>query len=69
MKGDFVDKEMERYGADGVDFVPLLFNYEQPFPIYESHSKEEWATYKFILKTNRVYWKLDENGNKRYIKR
>lgn len=68
MKGDFVDREMELCGADGVDFVPLSFDSKQPFPIYESYSKEEWETCKFILKTNRVYWKLDEHGKKRYIK-
>lgn len=67
MKGDFVDKEMESCGADGADFVPLLFDPEQPFPIYESHSKEEWETCKFMLKTNRVYWKLDECGRKKYM--
>lgn len=67
MKDDFVCREMCECGADGVDFVPLDFDGKHPFSIYESWTKEEWAQRKCIPKTNRVYWKLDECGNKLYI--
>ena len=67
MKDDFVYREMCEYRADGVDFVPICFNPKDPFPIHESWTKEEWVQREYYPKTNRVYWKLDERGNKVYI--
>ena len=67
MKDDSVYREMCECGADGVDFVPLDFDGKHSFPIYESWTKEEEVQRKFILKTNRAYWKLDKYGNKMYL--
>lgn len=68
MINDFVYDEMIEVGADGVDFLPILCRNKFPLPIIKSFTKEEWLKEKGILKTDRLYWKLDECGNKVYIK-
>lgn len=69
MKGDFVYEEMDKLGADGVDFVPLLLDGKSPFQkIYCSFTKAQWEHERSIPKTNRRYWKQSNNGSKQYIK-
>lgn len=67
MRNDFVDQEMQRAGADGVDFVPLFCDMTKPHQIYLSFTKDQWATVAGYPKTNRVYWKKDGNGTKAYL--
>ena len=67
MKNDFVLQEMIEQGADGVDFVPIGFDENAPAPIYKSYTKEEWLKEECVLKTNRKYWKIDEQGRKIYL--
>lgn len=67
MINDFVYNKMIEVGADGVDFLPIFCRNEVPLPIIKSFTKEEWLKEKCILKTDRLYWKLDEQGNKVYL--
>ena len=67
MKNDFVYQEMIEQGADGVDFVPISFGENTLVPIYKSYTKEEWLKEECVLKTNRKYWKIDEQGRKIYL--
>lgn len=63
---DFILREMEEWGADGVDFIPTWFDTSFP-PVLESYTKQEWVdSDKFCPKTNRMYWRM-ENGQKVYI--
>ena len=63
---DFILREMEERGADGVDFVPVWFDTSFP-SVLESYTKQEWIdSDKFYPKTNRMYWRM-ENGQKVYI--
>lgn len=66
MKGDFVDKEMEQAGADGVDFVPIVIGDIIP-KIYASYTRQKWERVSCIPKTGRLYWKTDSVGKKQYI--
>lgn len=68
MDKDFIYDEMIKMKADGVDFVPIYFSGKLPLPIIKSFTKEEWLKENSIPKTGRIYWKLDEHGNKVYIK-
>lgn len=53
---DFILREMEERGADGVDFVPVWFDTSFP-SVLESYTKQEWIdSDKFYPKTNRMYW-------------
>lgn len=64
---DFILEEMNKYEADGVDFVPIWFDSETPPPIICSYSKEQWiASDGSYPKSNRKYWKI-KNGLKEYI--
>lgn len=67
MKDDPIYREMCRHEADGVDFVPLVFDGRHPSIVYESYTKEEWEKQRFYPKTRRAYWKIDESGNKVYL--
>ena len=63
---DFILREMEERGADGVDFVPVWFDTSFP-PIYKSYTKQEWIDSDGSYpKTNRMYWRI-VNGQKVYI--
>ena len=65
---DFILEEMEKHGADGVDFVPILFNSNDfPIPIYKSYTKEQWiASDRSYPRSGRRYWKL-KKGKKKYL--
>ena len=66
MKNDFIEKEMEELGADGVDFVPVF--YKEPFPpVYASYTREQWMSVECCPKTGRLYWKKSNNGGKVYL--
>jgi hypothetical protein len=67
MKNDFIYQEMKKLKADGVDFVPIWFGDMLHIPIISSFSKEEWLKETSYPKTNRRYWKIDEQGNKVYL--
>lgn len=67
MKNDFIYQEMKKLKADGVDFVPIWFGNILDTPIISSFSKEEWLKQMDYPKTNRRYWKMDEQGNKIYL--
>jgi hypothetical protein len=63
---DFILREMEECGADGVDFVPVWFDTSFP-PVYKSYTKQEWIESDGSYpKTNRMYWRI-VNGQKVYI--
>ena len=63
---DFILKEMEERGADGVDFVPVWIDASFP-PIIKSYTKKEWIESDGSYpKSNRMYWKM-VNGQKVYI--
>lgn len=62
---DYILEEMNRIGADGVDFVPIWFGEGIP-PIICSYTKEEWKDVKAYPKTNRLYWKIVD-GKRQYI--
>ena len=63
---DFILREMEERGADGVDFVPIWFDTSFP-PIIKSYTKEEWIESDGSYpKSNRMYWRM-VNGHKVYI--
>lgn len=67
---DLILKEMNEYGADGVDFVPLAQTFQSPMydkEVYLSLTREELLTYKGCYpRSGRVYWKM-VNGQKIYI--
>lgn len=62
---DFILKEMNEKGADGVDFVPIWFDTTFP-PVYQSMTRAEVETANGYPKTNRLYWKI-VNGKKTYV--
>lgn len=68
MAKDYVYDEMINAKADGVDFLPIGSREKFPLPIIKSFTKEEWLEEKYMLKTDRLYWRFDECGNKAYIK-
>ena len=57
-------EEMDRYDADGVDFVPI-FDLSKIPPIICSYTREELKNLKLYPKSDRKYWKMI-NG-KKYI--
>ena len=68
---DFILKEMEEAGADGVDFVPIFTSLERLLlgesKIICSYSKEEWlASSGAYPKSGRLYWKIID-GKKIYV--
>ncbi len=66
---DFILKEMEDRGADGVDFVPVFTNPNNILhqKIIKSYTKEQWiASESAYPKSGRLYWK-NNNGKKEYI--
>lgn len=55
---DYILEEMNRYGADGVDFVPAIPFDDKPH-VYCSYTKEDWMKgNKCYLKSNRKYWRI-----------
>lgn len=59
---------MNRCGADGVDFVPVI-SFGDVSQIYCSYTKEEWMSgNKYYPKSGRKYWKI-VNGRKVYCDR
>lgn len=64
---DFILEEMNKYNADGVDFVSITFDPLRNPNVYKTYSREEWlASDGSYPKTNRRYWKII-NGKKTYI--
>ena len=64
---DFILEEMNKYNADGVDFVSITFNSLQNPNIYKTYTRKEWlASDRSYPKTNRRYWKIID-GKKTYI--
>lgn len=57
-------EEMDRYDADGVDFVPI-FDLSKIPPIICSYTREELKNLKVYPKSDRKYWKMI-NGKKVY---
>lgn len=57
-------EEMDIYGADGVDFVPIFDPSKIP-PIICSYTKEEVKKSQIFPRSNRKYWKMI-NGKKVY---
>lgn len=62
---DFISDEMDRVGADGVDFIPIFYDLKIA-PVICSYTKEEWKHQNSYPKSNRRYWKIVD-GNKEYI--
>ena len=60
--------ELERCGADGVDFVAIDFTLMGvPQKIYASYTKEEVTGKELVFpRTRRAYWRI-ENGKKVYV--
>lgn len=67
MTNDLIYNEMILTGADGVDFVPIWIGFPELPPVLESYTKEQWPSVSYYPRSNRVYWKLDDNGNKVYL--
>lgn len=64
---DFILEEMNKYNADGVDFVSITFNSLRNPNIYKTYTRKEWlASDRSYPKTNRRYWKIID-GKKTYI--
>ena len=64
---DFILEEMNRYNADGVDFVSIFSDSPLGPEVYYSYSREEWiASNRSYPKTGRRYWKMVD-GKKVYI--
>ena len=64
---DFILKEMNKYKADGVDFVSIISNTALGPEVLYSYSKKEWlATNRCYPKVGRRYWKMID-GVKIYI--
>ena len=64
---DFILEEMNKYDADGVDFVSIMFDPIRCPNIYKTYTREEWlASNRSYPKTNRRYWKII-SGKKTYI--
>ena len=59
-KIDIVLEEMNKYGADGVDFIPLFSDGPIVVP-YCSYTREEWiASNRSYPRSGRRYWKWDK---------
>lgn len=65
MKNDYIYEEMQRCGADGVDFVSIGF--KEGGKIWQSNTIEEWENVGSYPRSDRAYWKYDGNGNKIYL--
>ena len=64
---DFILEEINKYNADGVDFVSITFDPFRNPNIYKTYTREEWlASDGSYPKTNRRYWKIID-GKKTYI--
>lgn len=65
---DFILEEMEKYGADGVDFVSISLEPNGfPTTIFGSYTKAQWiASDRSYPRSGRRYWKL-EDGRKKYL--
>lgn len=64
---DFILEEMNKYNADGVDFVSITFDSLRNPNIYKTYTRKEWlASDGSYPKTNRRYWKIID-GKKTYI--
>lgn len=58
---------MNKYDADGVDFVSIMFDPIKCPNIYKTYTREEWlASDGSYPKTGRRYWKIID-GKKTYI--
>ena len=58
---------MNKYNADGVDFVSIMFDPTKCPNIYKTYTREEWlASNRSYPKTNRRYWKIID-GKKTYV--
>lgn len=58
-KTDIILEEMDKYGADGVDFIPIdQMNLIGP-KVYCSYTRDEWiASDRSYPRTCRRYWKM-----------
>ena len=66
---DFILEEMNKYDADGVDFVSIMFDPIKRPNIYKTYTREEWlASDRSYPKTGRRYWKMID-GQKIYVDR
>lgn len=63
---DYISKEMNKLGADGVDFVPVWFDKRFSPPIICSYTKEEWKHIQSYPKSDRMYWRMID-GKKEYV--
>lgn len=65
---DFILREMDECGADGVDFVPIWLCLDDSMPpVYKSYTRQEWIDSDGSYpKTNRKYWRM-VNGQKQYV--
>lgn len=63
---NYIEEAMIEYEADGVDFVPLKLDYNEPYEIIESYTREEWKDVKYFPKTTWFLWKIVD-GKKVYI--
>lgn len=64
---DFILEEMNKYDADGVDFVSIMFDPTLCPNIYKTYTRAEWlASNRSYPKTGRRYWKIID-GKRTYI--
>lgn len=62
---NYILEEMNKVGADGVDFVPVFVYGDIP-QIICSYTKEELQHINYFPKSARRYWKMID-GEKKYI--
>lgn len=56
-------EEMNKIGADGVEFVPISADYSKPYKMYSDLTLEQIVDSSCFPRSNRRYYKLD--GNKK----
>lgn len=64
---NYIVEEMDRLGADGVDFCPICFGRDESIKrIFLSKTRQQMIDDPTYPKSARLYWKI-VNGNKVYL--
>lgn len=63
---EFLLKEMQNIGADGVEFVPIFTDYNKPYKMYQDLRLEDLPTATYFPRSGRRYYRL-EDGKKIYL--
>ena len=63
---NYIVEEMDKIGADGVDFVPVCMKKEAIKHIFLSKTRQQMIDDPLYPKSGRLYWKLVD-GHKVYL--